>query len=106
MFKLVFKKFRTATLFEKLLLIVGISISIVGFWFINQVYYSNPALSWSFLMVTFLWLILIFLVILTDSNESIKEELSYIIREHIEETKLLKEEVKVLNQRLTKKYRK
>jgi|TARA_B100001971_G_scaffold72955_1_gene67264 hypothetical protein len=51
-------------------------------------------------------LILIFLVILTDSNKSIKEELGIIIREHIGETKLLKEEVKALNANLTKKRKK
>ncbi|MAE42470.1 hypothetical protein CMO93_01755 [Candidatus Woesearchaeota archaeon] len=70
MFKLIYQKFQISTFFEKLLLIVGIAIGIVGFWFINTVYYENPTLSWQFLMAIFLWLLLIFVVILTDSNES------------------------------------
>ena len=106
MFKFVYKRFRVATVFEKLLLLTGIAVGIVGFWFINKVYYDQPGLSWQFLTSVFLWLMLIFLVILTDSSESIKEELSVIIREHIEETKLLKEEVKALNANLAKNRKK
>lgn len=106
MFKFVYKKFQAATVFEKLLLVTGILIGIVGFWFINKIYYNQPGLSWQFLTSVFLWLMLIFLVILTDSNESVKEELSVIIREHIEETKLLKEEVKALNVNPPKKRKK
>lgn len=102
MFQFVYKRFRIATVFEKLLLLTGIFIGILGFWLINRNYYNQPGLSWQFLTAVFLWLILIFLVILTDSNESIKEELSFIMKEHIEETKLLKEEVKALNMNLSK----
>ena len=106
MFKFAYKRFEAATLFEKLLLVVGIAIGIIGFWVINQVYFKQPGLSWQFLTSIFLWLILIFFVILTDSNESIKEELSIIIKEHIEETRLLKDEVRLLNANLTKKGKK
>ncbi|MFH0868400.1 MAG: hypothetical protein V1831_03730 [Candidatus Woesearchaeota archaeon] len=106
MFKSVYKRFQTSTAFEKMLLVVGVAIGIIGFWFINTIYYDQPGLSWQFLTSVFLWLTLIFLVILTDSNESIKEELSIIIREHIGETKLLKEEVKSLNENLSKKRKK
>jgi hypothetical protein len=45
MFKFVYKRFQTSTLFEKLLLITGIGIGIIGFWFINKVYYNQPGLS-------------------------------------------------------------
>jgi len=103
MFQFIYKRFQVSTVFEKLLLLTGIFIGILGFWLINRNYYSQPGLSWQFLTAVFLWLMLIFLVILTDSNESIKEELSVIMREHIEETKLLKEEVKALNENLSKK---
>ena len=41
MFKFVYKRFQTSTLFEKLLLITGIGIGIIGFWFINKVYYIS-----------------------------------------------------------------
>jgi len=69
------------------------------------------------LSTVFLWLLLILIVILTDSNESIKEELSVIMKEHIketkllqqvtkkhmEETKLMKDEIVLLNKILGKK---
>ena len=100
MFDLVYKRYQSSTLFEKLLLFVGIAVGIIGFWLINNVYYSQPGLTWEFLTAVFLWLLLIFVVILTDSNESIKEELSVIIKEHIEETKLLKEEIKLITKGL------
>ena len=98
MFKSVYKKFIRSNLFQKLLLFIGISIGIIGFWFINKIYINDPIVSWPFLTVVFLWLLLIFIVILTDSSESIKEELSAIIQEHIEETRLLRDEVILLRQ--------
>lgn len=103
MFKAVYKKFIQATLFEKLLLIVGIFIGIAGFWLINTTYSIEPGINWQFITSVFLWLLLIFVVILTDSNESIKEELGTIIKEHIDETKLLKEEVVLLRKSMDKK---
>jgi len=84
------KKLKKSTFFERLLLIIGVSVAIMGFWMINKAYLSDPTATWGLIMSVFLWLILIFIIILTDSNESIKEELSTIIKEHIEETKLLK----------------
>lgn len=97
---------RASTLFEKLLLTVGIAISIIGFWLINSLYNQNAVLSWQFLTAIFLWLLLIFVVILTASNESVKEELSTIIKHHIEETKLIKKEIRILNSILTKNRKK
>jgi len=95
--------FRKPTLFEKLLLIVGISVGFVGFWLINSTYKNESGMSWDFISAVFLWLLLIFVIILTDSNESIKEDLSIIIKKHIEETKLLKKEIKIMNNGKKKK---
>lgn len=106
MFKFVYGRFQKATFFEKLLLVVGITVSIIGFWLINSMYNKEPVLSWPFITSIFLWLLLILVIILTDSNESIKEELGVIIKEHIEETKLLKEEVKLLSAKFGKKKKK
>jgi len=103
MFKRLYGECRASTLFEKLLLLVGIAIGVIGFWFINTIFSQNPIFSYEFLMVIFLWLLLIFIVILTASNESIKEELAVIIKEHIDETRLLRQEFKVLNKNLSKK---
>jgi hypothetical protein len=102
MFKFAFHRLVKATLFEKLLLIVGISIGVIGFWFINRVFYTEPIINWNFLTAVFLWMLLILMVILTDSNESIKEELSIIMKEHMEKTVLLREEVKLIGDQLKK----
>ena len=100
MFKLGSEDIRKSTLFEKLLLIIGIAIGIIGFWLINSVYSQNPVVSWQLITTIFLWLLLVFIVILTASNESIKEELSIIIKDHIEETKLIKEETKLVKEEI------
>ena len=92
-----------ASLFEQMLLVVGILIGIIGFWLINRTFLNEPAINWSFITAVFLWLLLIFVVILTDTNESIKEELSTVMREHIEETKLLKREVELMRLAFDKK---
>ncbi len=96
MFGAIYKKFIQSNLFQKLLLIIGISVGIIGFWMINKIYINEQMLSWSFIIAVFLWLLLIFMVILTDSSESIKEEVSAVIKEHINETRLLREEVVLL----------
>jgi len=98
MFKFISKEIRKSTLFEKLLLIVGIAIGIIGFWLINSVYSQNPVVSWQLVTAIFLWLLLVFMVVLTASNEGIKEELSINIKEHTEETKLIKEEISLLKE--------
>jgi|TARA_Y100000310_G_scaffold105294_1_gene103719 hypothetical protein len=85
------------------LLIVGILIGVVGFLLINNTFLNNPVINWSFVTSIFLWLLLIFVVILTDSNESIKEELGTIIKEHIGETRLLKKEITLLREVMSKK---
>jgi hypothetical protein len=77
--------------FEKMLLIVGMSVTILGFYFINRIYTGEGHLSWALLQAAFLWLLLLFMIILTDSNESIKEELKDVIEKHIEETKILRQ---------------
>ena len=95
--------------FEKLLLIIGIAVTIVGFYYINKMYTGDGRLSWALLQAAFLWLVLLFMIILTDSNESIKEELKEVINQHMTETKLLKDisreqlaELKILSQALGK----
>lgn len=91
------KMIRSLNFFEKLLLIVGLAITIIGFYFINRLYIGEGRLSWALLQAAFLWLLLIFLVILTDSNETVKEELKDTMMQNIEETILLK---KILEEQL------
>ncbi|MBW2972334.1 hypothetical protein KY359_04830 [Candidatus Woesearchaeota archaeon] len=77
--------------FEKMLLLVGVVVTIVGFYYINKIYTGEGHLSWALLQAAFLWLLLLFMIILTDSNESIKEELKEVIQQHVQETRLLKQ---------------
>ncbi len=103
MFKSLYKRFKAITFFERLLLVIGIAIGIFGFSIIKRIYEIDPVISWSFVMSIFLWFILFFFVILTDSGESMKEELSEILKKHIEETRLMRNEVKLLTAALKKK---
>jgi uncharacterized membrane protein len=91
-------------LFEKLLLIVGIAVTIIGFYYINQMYTGEGRLSWALLQAAFLWMVLLFMIILTDSSETVKEELKEVINQQVQETRLLRDismeqlaELKVLN---------
>jgi len=94
------KKIRQTTVFERLLLLIGVAVIIIGFLLLKAAWEADRDIGWMFIQSLFLWFILIFIVILTDSNESIKEELGIIIKEHIEETKLMKEEITLLREDL------
>jgi hypothetical protein len=84
-------RLRRATMFELVLLVVGIAIGVIGFYMINNLFVAEGALTWELLMDAFLWLILIVLLINAATMADVKEELAIVIREHIEETKLLKD---------------
>lgn len=97
-------------MFEKMLLVVGIAVTIIGFYYINQMYTGEGRLSWALLQAAFLWLVLLFMIILTDSNESIKEELKEVVNQQVQETRLLRDisreqldELRILNKALIKK---
>lgn len=83
------KKRHTST-FEKLLLIVGFLVLIMGYLFINKVFIAEGyKLSWGFLQTVFLWLLMVIFIIMLAIGEDIKEG---ILIEQLEEIKLLKEE--------------
>ena len=81
---------RNPTLFEKALLIVGIGILASGFYVINKLYIIDGGVSWSLVIASFLWLLLILTAVLVCSTQDIKEELAILIREGNEEVKLLR----------------
>ncbi|MBI5072285.1 hypothetical protein HZA99_00550, partial [Candidatus Woesearchaeota archaeon] len=60
-------------------------------------------LSWNMLHATFLWLILLVLLIVAAVLENIKEELCIMIKEHILETKLLRKETVMLKECMKRK---
>ncbi|MBN2567056.1 hypothetical protein JXB02_03170 [Candidatus Woesearchaeota archaeon] len=102
--------FRKANVFELILLIVGVGIGILGFNLINGLYAEDQAMTWNLLQTVFLWLVLIVMVILAATMEDVKEELAIVIREHMEETRLLKDisheslqEIKLLREELARR---
>ncbi|MBR9675398.1 hypothetical protein GOV05_00125 [Candidatus Woesearchaeota archaeon] len=79
---------RHVNIFERIVLIVAFSVGVIGFFMISTASTTN---QWLELIAIFTWLSLIFLMILAATNEDVKEELGVIIKEHIEETKVIKE---------------
>ncbi|MGM5483667.1 MAG: hypothetical protein ACQER9_01980 [Nanobdellota archaeon] len=86
---------RKTTFFEKVLLLVGITSAILGFYLINNIYQTKgELLSYDMLVVVFLWIILLFQIVQTATSENQKEELGVITKGLQEETKLMKELLK------------
>ena len=46
--------YRKSNFFERILLIIGLGVIIMGFFFINRVFQSNTALGWEMLQAIFL----------------------------------------------------
>ena len=82
------KKRHTST-FEKMLLIVGLLILIMGYFFINRVFVAEGyKISWGFLQSVFLWLLMVIFIIMLAIGEDIKEG---ILLKQLDEIKSLKE---------------
>ena len=82
-------KIRKTSSFEKMLLIVGLLILIIGYMLISKAYVvEGSQLSWGFLQTIFLWLLMVIFIILLAIGEDIKEG---ILIEQLEEIKSLKE---------------
>lgn len=105
--KRILKKF---SMIEKAVIALAITFTVLGFFYINHLFTGEGRLSWAILEAAFLWFILFFLLILTETNNKIKEELKEVINQHIKETKILQEmsgtqitELKGLRRDLTQK---
>lgn len=94
---------RKLTFFEIGLSLVGIAVMFFGFYSLHKQYVIDGYLSWNMLQGTFLWLILLVLLILAAILENIKEELAVMIKEHIIETKLLRQETILLKDCIKRK---
>jgi len=82
-------KIRKTSSFEKMLLIVGLLILIIGYMLISKTYVvEGSQLSYGFLQTIFLWLLMVIFIILLAIGEDIKEG---ILIEQLEEIKSLKE---------------
>ena len=83
---------RRVTVFEILLLVLALLVLIVGFFLIRQAFLAEGrSLNWLMVGAIFSWLILLILFVVSELNADVKEELSRIMREQVEETRMLKE---------------
>ena len=80
--------------FEKLLLFLGFFVIIVSYGFIHAVIAREGLFSWEALQTIFLWLILIVLIVMTAVNENMREEIALIIRNQLDELKLLRKDLR------------
>jgi len=85
---------RTPNVFEKVLLVIGVLIILLGYAFIYRVLQTETFLSWQAVQTIFLWLILIGVIILVAVSENTKEELRTVIENQSQELRLLTEELK------------
>ena len=85
------EKKRHTSIFEKLLLVVGFLLLIMGYFFINRVFIEEGyKVSWGFLQTVFLWLLMVIFIIMLAIGEDIKEG---ILLQQLDEIKSLKEEM-------------
>lgn len=86
---------RNPNVFEKILLLVGVLMVIIGYSFIHRMYIlTGQLLTWDLLQTMFLWLLLAVMLIMLAVNENVKEELKILIEQHLEEIKLLRQDIK------------
>ena len=80
---------RKTSSFEKMLLIVGLLVLVIGYMLINKTYVvEGSTLSWGLLQTIFLWMLMVIFIILLAIGEDIKEG---ILIEQLEEIKSLKD---------------
>lgn len=95
--------YRRLNLFEIGLFFAGLAVMLVGFFLLRKQYLTDGYFSWGLLQGIFLWLILIVIVIIAAILENVKEELAVVIKEHIAETKLLRQETVLLKDCIKRK---
>ena len=83
---------RKATAFEIMLLVLGVIVLVAGFILIRNTFITEgKTLSWFMIGAIFSWLTLLILFVVSELNADVKEELSLVMREHVDQTKILKE---------------
>lgn len=88
---------RGVTFFEKVLLVVGVFVVVLGYLMIQKMAsLGGGLLSWEAVSSIFLWLLSILMLILLAANENVKEELKWIQSNQINELKLIKQEIRFL----------
>ena len=86
-------------MFEKMLLLIGISVAVVGFYMLNKAFIEHGRVfDLDMLMNVFLWFNLIFLMILCAIAENQREELGIIVQDQAKELRIMREETQLLRQ--------
>jgi hypothetical protein len=90
---------RNTNIFEKLLLLVGVAIAIIGFYLLNKVFSTaGRVFDVQMLSAVFLWLMLIFFMIVCAITENQREELGIIATDQAQEVRLMREETRLLKE--------
>ena len=85
------EKKRKTSVFEKLLLFIGLLILVIGYFLINKVFISEGYnLSWGLLQTVFLWLLMVIFIIMLAIGEDIKEG---ILLDQFDEIKALRKDI-------------
>ena len=88
---------RQFTFFEKVLLFIGVFLVLMGYFMIQKmISATGGVLSWESIMSVFLWVLVILVLIILAANENVKEELKWIQNNQINELKLIKQEIRYL----------
>jgi hypothetical protein len=91
---------RSPNAFEKILLIIGIALVMVGYTFIHRMWVlSGSVLTWELISNMLLWLLAVILIIQLAVSENVKEELALLYKNQLEETKLMRQEIKLLGKK-------
>lgn len=84
---------RKPNAFEKILLVVGVAVLMIGYglihWQISLIGFTIDVIT-----AIFLWFVLVTMIIIAAANENIKEELKQIVELQLQEIRLLREEVR------------
>ena len=84
-------KKRKTSIFEKLLLIVGMLVLVIGYFLINKVLITEGyQLSWGFLQTVFLWLLMVIFIVMLAIGEDIKEG---ILLDQVDEMKGIRRDI-------------
>ncbi len=83
---------RKTSSFEKMLLIVGLLVLLLGYVMIGKTYAAEgTGLTWGFMQTVFLWLLIVVFIILLAIGEDIKEG---IFIQQLDELKAIKDYLK------------
>lgn len=85
------KYIRSPNVFEKILLVIGIAVVIIGYGLIHKLILIKNVLSWDLVISIFMWFIIIILIIITAVSENVKEEISEIIKKETAKIRILRQ---------------